>query len=112
MSDISPGYGVTFVGPFQPEHKVLVDGLHISHLSAIPIEDGAKILLSLDGRFLIDGTPEEVAKWVRFIANAMAVSAGYAYFGSEKKHERFATPMSALATPKPQLRIVAETPDG
>jgi hypothetical protein len=111
MTDISPGYGVTFVGPFVAEHRVVVDGRCIPHLSAMPINDGAAILLSLDHRFLIEGTPEEVAKWTHFIADAMAVAAGYSHLGAEKKYEPFATPMSAITPPRPQLRVVPSAED-
>lgn len=112
-TDISPGYGVTFVGPFQPEHRVIVEGRCIPHLSAIPINDGASILLSLDHRFIIEGTPEEVAKWAHFIANAMAVAAGFSHLGAEKKYEIFAPLTSAISPPKPALHIVKtdEEPD-
>lgn len=106
MTDISPGYGVTFVGPFVEEHRVVVDGRCLPHLTAHPSKDGDLIYLSLDHRFGIEGTPEEVAKWVQFIGNCMAVAAGYSHLGAEKKHEIFAVPMSALAPPKPTLTVV------
>lgn len=110
MTDISPGYGVTFVGPFQPEHRVIVEGRAIPHLSAIPTNDGTTIMLSLDHRFLIEGTAEEVAKWSHFIANAMAVAAGYSHLGAEKKYEIFAPMVSAITPPKPALRVVDNSP--
>lgn len=106
MTDLSPGYGVEFIGPFVAEHRVVVDGRRLPHLSAIPSEDGSMISLCLDHRYIIDGTPEEVAKWAAFIANCMAVAAGYSHVGAEKKYEIFAVPMSGIAPPRPPLRVV------
>lgn len=112
MTDLSPGYGVQFIGPFPAEHRVVVDGRAIPYLSAAPSADGTTITLSLDHRFIIEGTAEEVAKWVHFMANAMAVAAGYSYLGAEKKHEIFAPQMVGLAPSKPALHLVKESPEG
>lgn len=105
MSDISPGYGVTFAGPFPAEHRVVVEGREIPNLAAYPSEDGSTVRLLLDRRFGIDGTPEEVAKWVHFVANAMAVAGGWAWLGADKKYEQFA-PIVATINPPPNLRVV------
>lgn len=106
MSDISPGYGVTFAGPFVEEYRVVIEGREIPHLTAYPSKDGATISLLLDRRLGIEGTPEEVAKWAHFVANAMAVSAGFAWLGADDKYRPFATPVRGIDPPRPQLRVV------
>lgn len=106
MTDISPGYGVTFLGPFVEEHRVIVEGHLIPHLTAHPSSDGQAVTLILDRRFIIDGPADEVAKWAHFVANAMAVAAGYSNFKAEHKHESFATPVAGIKPPPPNLKVV------
>jgi hypothetical protein len=76
-------YNVEFVGPFVEEWKITHDGYRVPYLSAIRhsgVNEGT-VSLSLDERFLIDATDDEARKWIPFIANCMAVAAGYSCFG-------------------------------
>jgi hypothetical protein len=69
------------IGPFDDSyHIVTIDGYQVPYLKLH--KHGAVWTVVLDDRFLIDGTEEEVAKWVRFMADAMAVSAGLSCFGA------------------------------
>lgn len=75
---------VEFVGPFVEEWRVLSEGCSVPHLSAIVMKSG-DISLALDRRFLVEGSPEEVRKWVWFIAHAMAVAAGWSCHGPNSR---------------------------
>lgn len=70
---------------FQEWHegmRVIHEERRVPHLRAF--QTGPTMWsLVLDGRFGIDGTEEECKKWVWFVANAMAVAAGYSCFGEE-----------------------------
>jgi hypothetical protein len=90
-------YGVDFIGPFQPKWAVTCDGFKVPYLSAIVREDGG-IMLMLDGRYLIEGTKDEVNKWVPYIANALAIGAGYSCFGvnSVKEPNPFKVGMTGI----------------
>jgi hypothetical protein len=107
MSDITVG-NVSFIGPFQEQWKVSLGGYRLPMVSAIPQEDG-NICLSLDERYLIEGTPEECAKWLWFVANAMAIGAGYSCFGenSSKDPNPFKVQMARIALP-PKLDLVKD----
>lgn len=77
-------YGTEFIGPFHEMHKVAHDGYRVPHLAAQPLVDESGnqlVALVLDERFMIEGTVGEVAKWIPFLANAMAVAAGYSCHG-------------------------------
>lgn len=65
---------------FPPEGRVVVDGYLVPHLSAITQADG-QIALCLDRRFLLIAPREECDRWIWFVANAMAIGAGYSCFG-------------------------------
>jgi len=90
-------YGVELVGPFVEEWRVTVRGYRVPHLTAIPSADGASVSLCLDERFLIVGTDEEVRKWIPFLADAMAVAAGWSCHGEQATPlNRFKTRMTGL----------------
>lgn len=78
----SATYGVEMVGPFTPEYKVAVNGYVVPHLTAVLIE-GTEDQWNLicDGRFMMQAPDHEVRRWLWFIANAMAVAAGYSSHG-------------------------------
>ena len=83
MEEPRPPYGVRFVGPFVEEWKIQIDGYRVPHLRAI-LHSGAndgRVSISLDERFGIDAEQSEAAKWLPFIANCMAVAAGYSCHG-------------------------------
>ena len=76
-------YGTRFIGPFHPVDKVTVDGFRVPYLTAIRksgANDGT-VILSLDERFLLEVDQSEAEKWIPFLANAMAVAAGYSCHG-------------------------------
>jgi hypothetical protein len=107
MSDIDCKYGVQLVGPFIEEWRVTADGFRVPNMTARPNEDGT-VTLCLDERFAIDATPEEAGKWICFVANAMAIGAGYSCFGanSVKRPNPFKVGMIGLAPPPPNLTVV------
>jgi hypothetical protein len=72
-------YGVKFIGPFQPEYKITVDGYRVPYLTAL--SSGDNVLLCLDERYILEVNKEEASKWLPFLANAMAVAAGYSCHG-------------------------------
>jgi hypothetical protein len=82
-------YGIEFHGPVavEPVFYPLIDGKRIPHVTLHPVRDDPEgdWALELDGRWLIVGTDSEIRKWLAFLANAMAVSAGYVCFGSDKR---------------------------
>lgn len=92
-------YGTEFIGPMVPEWKVVSGGYKVPFITArLNPEQEHEVLLVLDGRFGITGTREEVQKWVPFLADAMAVAAGYSCFGEQSvKHSRFSTRMAGIA---------------
>lgn len=94
-------YGVEFIGPFVPEHRVVCDGFAVPYLTVHPREDGT-VRLCLDGRFLIEATGEEARKWIWFIANAMAVSAGYSCFGDNSVKDPNPFQVRAMLASRPQ----------
>jgi hypothetical protein len=105
MTDVSVN-NVSFIGPFVEQWAVTLDGYRVPKMSAIVREDG-NIMLSLDHRYLIEGTPEECAKWLWFVATAMAIGAGYSCFGdnSTKDFNPFKVGMNKIDT-KPDLQLV------
>lgn len=72
-------YGVEFIGPFTECHKVTSGGYRVPNLTAIVT--GENVVLNLDERFMIEATRKEASKWIWFIANAMAIGAGYSCHG-------------------------------
>lgn len=73
-------YGTQFIGPFVEEWRVTCDGYVVPKLRAI-VQEGDHIILTMDDRFMIEGSREEVSKWVPMLANALAIGAGYSCFG-------------------------------
>lgn len=67
---------------------IVVDGYEVPYLEAwkTNLPDGQIYYhISLDNRFGISGTEAEIKKWIRFIANAMAVSAGRTSHGPNSR---------------------------
>ncbi len=83
MNDPIGKYGTRIIGPFTPQYKLSVNGYEVPHLTAIPQtgKNDGMISLCLDERFLIEASQDEVEKWMPFLANAMAVAAGYSCHG-------------------------------
>lgn len=75
-------YGAEFHGPFIEHYRLTVDGYHVPHLTAqlVPgTEDHWNLVC--DGRFMLDAPGEEIRRWLWFVANCMAVAAGYSCHG-------------------------------
>lgn len=101
---------VSFIGPFVEEWKVSLDGYEVPNLTAIVREDG-NVMLSLDHRYGMEGTPEECAKWIWFVATAMAIGAGYSSFGenSTKDWNPYKKGLSGITFPT-KLELVKGEP--
>lgn len=73
------------IGPFLTEFKLAVDGYLVPYITACKTDGGendGQLHLTVDGRFGVTCADEaEAQKWVWFIANAMAVTAGYSCHG-------------------------------
>jgi hypothetical protein len=67
---------VDFVGPFS-SHRVVVDGWQVPLLEAHPMA-GGMVTLVLDQRFGLDLTLAEAERMMPWIAEAIAVAAGFA----------------------------------
>jgi hypothetical protein len=89
---------VEYTGPFAlPEYRLTVGGYKVPYIMGKKNKDGTWFL-SLDGRFGIDTTEEEISKWIWFVANAMAIAAGYSCFGPNSIHRNiFRTEMIGLS---------------
>ncbi len=72
-------YGTQF-WVFHEGERVIHNNYRVPHLRFFRQDEGHGTLV-LDGRFGIDGTEEEIKRWVGFVADAMAVAAGYSCFG-------------------------------
>mgnify|MGYP005822958257 CR=1 FL=1 len=71
-------------------HEIVIDDHLVPYLKAYRtgVDEWS---LSLDNRFVVSNcSKEELKKWVWFIANAMAIAAGYTSFGKNSKpYNRF-----------------------
>jgi hypothetical protein len=67
---------VDLVGPFE-RHEVVVGGRIVPFLHATPV-DGGNVDLTLDHRFGLTLSVEEVERFVPFLAHSIAVALGYA----------------------------------
>lgn len=85
------------IGPFT-EHRVVVEGRLIPHLTAF--KDGMGINLVIDHRLSI-AVPEDRAYDICWLlANAMAVAAGYSHFAAESKDRSFAPQCAEIKMPE------------
>ena len=66
---------VEIVGPFE-EYRVVVNGYRVPYLSARPVT-GGKVRLTLDSRISADIKVADMQWLVEFIADCIAVAAGY-----------------------------------
>jgi hypothetical protein len=74
-ADSGPRMNVEYVGPFE-HHEVVVNGWRVPFLEATPL-NGGRIALRLDRRIGVDITVEEGERLMPFIADCIAVAAGY-----------------------------------
>jgi hypothetical protein len=84
------------IGPFE-EWRVVIEGREIPKLQARKFESRpGTVSFLLDHRFGLD-VPEELAYQVAwYVANAMAIGAGYAYLGADEKFKPFAVKLNAI----------------
>lgn len=106
------------IGPVWPKYVLSVGGFRVPHLSISPPMDADKnhaplendrIFLVCDERTGVYTTREELDRWLPFIADCMAVAAGYPCHGAKEKMTPFAVKMTELgdiAPEKPNLTIV------
>jgi hypothetical protein len=66
---------VEFVGPWHT-HDVVVEGRRVPYLEAAPV-DGGMVDVMLDRRYGLLLTVEEAERVLPFVANAIAVAAGF-----------------------------------
>lgn len=78
-----PEVGLEIIGPF-PDYRVTIDGYEVPDLRAVRVN--GMISMTLDHRFGCDIPDDEHAhSIIWFIANVMAVAAGYSCFGENAK---------------------------
>jgi len=79
-----------FLFAYHEMDRVLIDGHAIDHLRGKRALDGSTVTFLLDGRFMLE-VPNEVARDVAgFVANALAIGAGYPWYGAKSKDRPFA----------------------
>lgn len=66
---------VDVIGPFE-YHAVVVNGYRVPYLTAEPA-NGGKVFLTLDSRYMIDIAVADFDRMMDFIANCIAVAAGF-----------------------------------
>lgn len=78
-------WNTKLIGPFAGTHKITIDGFHVPHIEAHPKRESDSVDLVLDGRFSITATQAEVERWGWFLAQAMAIAAGYSSHGEDSR---------------------------
>jgi hypothetical protein len=77
MSDVDPGFRVSFPGPFA-YHEVVVDGWSVPFLHAHPGGDNdGEVMLVLDKRMAATFSVKEAERFIPFLADAIAIALGY-----------------------------------
>jgi hypothetical protein len=90
--------------PRFPHHEVMVDGRLIPNLECR--RDGDTITFLLDRRFALDVPIDLAIPVASFVANAMAIGAGYPWHGAESKSAPFAMKcMEASVSTEPGVPI-------
>ena len=80
-------FGTEMVGPFAlPDYKITVHGYRVPHIMAhLKAGTEGRWVLVLDERFMLEVEDDEVRRWMPFLANAMAVAAGYSAHGENSQ---------------------------
>jgi hypothetical protein len=110
---------VEISGPWWPHYRVNVGGFQVPYLTVAPPMDAnlkpaplddSKVFLSCDRRIGIYTTREELERWLPFLADCMAVAAGYPCLGATEKMNPFAnkapTGLGAIEPEKPHLSVI------
>ncbi|RZO83015.1 MAG: hypothetical protein EVA65_15860 [Oceanococcus sp.] len=102
----------TIEGPFNTYlHRLVIDGYEVPMIRLQPRDDG-KWALSLDERFGIDATEEELDRWGWFVANAMAIAAGWSCHGENSTTPNpYKVGMVDAGHAKPKLSLVKKDDD-
>jgi hypothetical protein len=89
--DLSDTVAIERIGPFSDFYQITIDGYLVPYIELRKYPDGRGWDLTLNHCHGVDMTDEEVNKFIWWIANAMAVAAGYTSFG---EHSKPANPFS------------------
>jgi hypothetical protein len=120
MNDKIMSGNVEIIGPFWPEYRLSVGGFEVPHLRVRPPMDAQKepaplederIYVSCDNRIGLYTSRDELTRWLPFLADCMAVSAGYPCHGAQDKLSPFTRKLTELQIetgPKPDLHIVRD----
>jgi hypothetical protein len=85
-------------GPMLPRmHAVIIEGRAIPKL--LMLRRGDTVNFTLDGRFGLEVPKEHAIPVAHFIANAMAIGAGYPWHGADSNSRPFATPCIPIEFP-------------
>lgn len=78
--------GVAFVGPFVDPYRITVDGYRVPQLTAY-LTPGTEDYWTLccDERFMIGASGGEAKRWLWFVAQCMAVAAGFSCHGERSR---------------------------
>jgi hypothetical protein len=76
--------GIELIGPIPEQYEISFNGYIVPRLTAKKLI-GGDLELFLDRRFSIELTQAEAAQVVWFVANAMAVVAGYSSHGEHSQ---------------------------
>lgn len=78
--------GVQLIGPFAEHYRVVVNGYEVPYLTAylIPGTEDEWNLVA-DRRFIMQASGDEVRRWLWFLANCMAVAAGWSAHGENSQ---------------------------
>ncbi len=72
---------VEYIGPFEEEYLILVDGYQVPYITATPNGNGVWTI-HFDQRFSMTIGGDNASEFLWFLANAMAVAGGYTCFGT------------------------------
>lgn len=81
---------LSFVGPFET-HRVQLYGRRVPHLQAWPVS-GGRVCVALDERYVVELSVEEAERVVPFIADCIAVAAGWTCHPRQGEEPRRAVP--------------------
>ena len=88
------------VGPFDQsfDYRIKVDGCEVPYIKASLMKRTEDTwVLELDRRYLLEVKHEEVERWMWFVANAMAIAAGWSCHGKQgRRMNPFAVGMVEL----------------
>lgn len=91
-------HGVEMVGPFIDHYRVTWKGYRVPYLTANKLPGPEeRWLLTCDERFMLEVGDDELRRWTWFLAQCMAVAAGYSHFPSDHRLNMFNTQLSGMS---------------